>query len=159
MTTLMEDLRTLYNDLTVFNEGTVISQFPIPIQVQFSKDYQALKFEQKGKLVYSHTPVYYSLGLVEDIQKPTWLLPEDYIKLMDNLQYVIGDNHSYLLQDRTCVSPENYGFDIYYTDPRELWKGPDKIAEIRFISGTGRFWKWRIKKKYGSEFIKENKEK
>ena len=153
MTTLMEDLRTLYNELTVFNEGTVISKLPVPIQVQFDKEYQSLRFEQGAKSLYTHVPVYYSLGLVEDLSKPTWLLPDDYIYLMDNLQYVIGDPHSYLLQDRTCLSPENYGFDIYYTDPRELWKGPSRIANVKFISGKSWWFKWKVSRQYGIKLI------
>lgn len=150
----MEDLRTLYNQLTIFNKETVLSNFPLPIKVQFIKENNALFFEQKGQSLYTNVPVYYSLGLVEDLYKsPSWLTPEGYIDLMENLQYVIGDSHSYLLQDRTCLSPENYGFDIYYTNNLELWKGPERVARIRFVDGVSWFFKWRVSRKYKLELV------
>lgn len=157
MTTLMDDLKGLYNSLTVFNEGTILSQFPKPIKVQFVKDYNSLLFEQGSNSVFSQIPVYYSLGLWEDLTDPTWLLPEDYDNLMGNLQAVIMDPKGYLLRDRTCISPQMYGFDIYVQDPLQPWIGPEIISEIRFISGKNRFWKTRISKKYNVPLINNYK--
>lgn len=148
MTILMDDLRSLYNDLTTFNEETILNKFPTPIQVQFDKDYNSLRFEQKGKTVYTRIPVYYSLGLWEDLQDPTWLTPEGYEELMSSLQYVIADKSGYLLESRTCLSPENYGFDIWGEELREPWKGPNLLASIRFVSGTSWLFKWWVSRKY-----------
>lgn len=153
MTTLMDDLKGLYNELTVFSKQTVESQFPKPIKVQFSQEYQALFFEQSGKSLFTQVPVYYSLGLWEDLQNPTWLLPEDYDRLMSSLFSLIMDQNGYLLKERTCLAPQNYGFDIYIQDPIQPWKGPEIITEIRFISGKSWLWKKWIERKYKIKLI------
>lgn len=149
----MDDLKSLYNDLTQFSKPVVESQFPKPIKVQFSKEYNALFFECGSISLFSQIPVYYSLALWEDISKPTWLLPEDYDVLMSNLFAVIMDPKGYLLKERTCLSPQNYGFDIYVQDPNQMWKGPEIISEIRFISGKNRIWKKWIERKYKTKLI------
>lgn len=158
MTTLMDDLKSLYNDLTTFNEGTILNQFPLPIKVQFNKERNALFFEQRGKSILSHVPVYYSLGLREDLENPTWLLPQDYDRLMASLYHVIMDGNGYLLRDRTCLSPENYGFSIYSQDPHEPWKGPELISTIRFISGNNWLWKKWICRKYKIKLVNNFKQ-
>ena len=83
---------------------------------------------------------------LEDLEKPTYLLPEDYDYLMSNLLDLL--NSGELIKDRTALSPENYGFDIYATNIRELWKGPDIIGRVRFISGTSWLFKFIVKRKY-----------
>lgn len=135
----------IYNSLVVFSDETVKSKFPTPIKVWYEKESRLLVFEQKGKSVRLWTPVYYCLGL-EDLYKPTYLLPEDYDYLMYNLQSVI--NSGELIKDRTTLSPENYGWDFYSCNIRELWKGPELKGKIRFISGLSWIFKWKTKLKY-----------
>lgn len=138
----------MYNALVDFSDNTVKSNFPIPIKVSYDKDSRLLLFEQKGKQVYLNLPVYYCLGLDTLIGKPTYLLPEDYDYLMSTLQGLISSGE--LIKDRTCVSPENYGFDIYAVNlnPREMYKGPELIGQVRFISGISWFFRFRIRRKY-----------
>lgn len=146
MTTLQNDLLEIYNSLVIFSDSTIKSGvFANPIKVFYEKDNRLLVFEQKGKSARLGIPTYYSLAL-EDIQKPTYLLPQDYDYLMATLQSLImsGD----LLKERTCLSPENYGFDLYAVNLREPTKGPDIIGKVRFISGNSWFFKWRTKLKY-----------
>lgn len=155
----MDDLKGLYNSLTVFNGSAILSKFPKPIKVQFVKEYNALFFESEGQSLFNQVPIYYSLGLWEDLQEPTWLLPEDYDELMGSLQAVIMDPKGYLLKERTCISPQKYGFDIYVQDPLQPWKGPEIITEIRFVSGKGRLWKKRIENKYKVQLVNNFKPK
>lgn len=147
MTTLQNDLLEIYNTLVVFNNETIKSQFPTPIEVYYEKDSRVLVLKQKGNTVRLRLPVYYCLGL-EDIDEnhSTYLTPEGYDSLMYNLQRLI--NSGELIKDRTCLSPENFGFDIYATDLKEMWKGPGLLGSIRFISGKSRLFKWWIKYKY-----------
>lgn len=145
MTTLQNDLLELYNSLVIFSTDIISSKFPQPIKVWFEKDSRLLVMEIKGKSVRLWIPVYYSLDL-ESIQEPTYLLPKDYDYLMSTLQDLI--NSGELIKDRTCLSPENYGFDIYCTNLKELWKGPDRIGSVRFISGNSKLFKWLVKRKF-----------
>lgn len=145
MTTLQNDLLEIYNSLVIFNEETIKSRFPVPIKVWYEKESRLLVFEQKGKSARLWIPIYYSLGF-EDLIKPTYLLPSDYDFLMYNLSELI--NSSILLEDRTILSPENYGFDIYSVTKGELEKGPDIKGTIRFVSGVSWFFKLRVKLKY-----------
>lgn len=147
MTTLQNDILEIYNTLILFSDETVKSQFPIPIEVYYEKESRLLVFHQKGNTARLWLPVYYCLGL-EDIDEnhKTYLIPEDYDTLMFTLKKMI--NSGELIKDRTTLSPENYGFDIYATNLKELWKGPDIIGSIRFISGKGKLFNWWIKYKY-----------
>lgn len=145
MTTLQNDILEIYNSLVDFSDNTVKTNFPIPIVVRYEKDTRLLVFEQKGRVVYLNLPVYYCLAL-EDLEKPTYLLPEDYDYLMSTLQSLIASGE--LIKSRTCLSPENYGFNIYATNINELYKGPDIIGQVKFISGTSWFFKFRTRKKY-----------
>lgn len=142
---LQEDMIEFYNSLVAFSKTTVDTNVPSPINVRYEKDSRMVVFEQKGISVRSNIPIYYSLGL-EDIEKPTYLLPEDYNYLMSTLRDLI--NSGKLLEDRTTLSPENYGFDIYSVNIRELWKGPGVIGSIRFISGISWWFKFKTKRKY-----------
>lgn len=142
---LQEDLIGFYNNLVAFSKTTVDTNVPSPIKVRYEKDARMVVFEQKGIAVRTNIPVYYSLGL-EDIEEPTYLLPDDYDYLMSTLRDLI--NSGKLLEDRTTLSPENYGFDIYAVNMRELWKGPGIIGSIRFISGVSWWFKFKIKRKY-----------
>lgn len=132
MTKLQEDIIGIYNDLVKFSKDTVQAPFPIPIKVRFEKDGSFLIFEQRGNSVSLYQPIYYCLGL--DKIKPTILLPEDYDVLMYNLKAAIDSGK--LLNDRTCLCPTEFGFDIYSTDPQELSKGPELISSCKFISSN-----------------------
>lgn len=145
MTTLQDDFLEIYNSLVVFSKEVLQSPIPTPLKVWYEKDYRMLVFEIKGKSVRLQTPVYYTLGL-EDLEKPTYLLPEDYDYLMLNLQTLI--NSGELIKDRTCLSPEDYGFDIYSVDLREMQKGPEIRGQVRFISGLSWWFKFKTKLKY-----------
>lgn len=147
MTTLQNDILEIYNSLIVFSETTINIPRPTPIKVYFEKESRLLVFEQKGKSVRLWVPVYYCLGL-EDLSesKPGYLLPDGYDYLMSELQNIIYSKR--LLNDRTTLSPENYGFDIYDVDQAELWKGPEVKAQIKFISGSGWIFRWLVKRKY-----------
>lgn len=146
MTTLQNDLLEIYNSLVIFSDSTIKSGvFANPIKVFYEKDNRLLVFEQKGKSARLGIPTYYSLAL-ENIQKPTYLLPQDYDYLMATLQSLIMSGE--LLKERTCLSPENYGFDLYAINLKEPTKGPDIIGRVRFISGNSWFFKWKTKLKY-----------
>ena len=105
---IQDDLIELYNNLLAFNKNTIVTDHPVPIKVSFDKSSNSLVFEQKGVSVRTALPIYYSLGLNE-IKKTTYLLPRDYDYLMQSLSGVIGSGK--LLEDKLCISPENYGFD------------------------------------------------
>jgi len=145
MTTLQDDILEIYNSLVLFSDDIVKSKFPLPIRVRYEKESRLLVMETKGKSVRLYLPVYYCLDL-ESIQKETYLLPEDYDYLMSTLQYLI--NSGELIKERTIISPENYGFDIYGTNLKELWKGPDIIGRVRFISSNSWFFKIKTRLKY-----------
>lgn len=145
MTTLQNDLIEIYNSLVLFSDDIIKTPNPTPIKVYYEKESRLLVMEHKGKSVRLWTPTYYCLGL-EDLVKPTYLLPEDYDFLMSELKRVIDSG--LLLADRTILSPENYGFDIYATTGEELWKGPEIKAEIIFVSGHGWLFRWLVKRKY-----------
>ena len=146
MTTLQNDILEIYNNLVMFNKETIESKFPTPIKVRFESSSRAVVFEQKGVSVRMTFPIYYSLALEDLEKKPTYLLPEDYDYLMSTLQGLIGSG--VLINDRVCVSPENYGFDIYNIDLKNFNKGPELLGQIRFVSGTGWLFKVLTKRKY-----------
>lgn len=142
---LQNDFLEIYNSLVMFSDDTVKSNLPSPIKVHYEKDSRLLVFEQKGKSARLYLPIYYCLDL-DSIQKPTYLLPEDYDYLMSTLQSLITSG--ILLQSRTLCSPENCGMDIYSTRLENLNDGLDLIGVIRFISGNSWFFKWKVKRKY-----------
>lgn len=146
MTQLQDDLLEIYNSLVDFSDNTVKTNLPLPIKVWYESEGRLLVFEQKGKSVRISLPIYYCLGLDSLINNPTYLLPEDYDYLMSTLQGLIGSGE--LIKPRICVSPENYGFDIYGVNIKELWKGPDILGQVRFVSGTSWFFKFKTKRKY-----------
>ena len=145
MVKLQSDLIEIYNSLLSFNDDVIKSARPKPITVYFEKESNLLVFELGGKSVRLWVPIYYCLGL-ETITKKTYLLPSDFDYIMGELASVI--NSGVLLEDRVILSPENFGFDIYYVNPRELWKGPEVKASIRFISGHGWLFRWLTRRKY-----------
>lgn len=147
MTTLQNDLLEIYNTLVIFSKSTLDPGVFInpPIIVHYERDSRLLVFEQKGLSARIGIPAYYSLAL-EDIQKPTYLLPEDYDYLMSTLQNLIISGE--LLRERTCLSPENYGFNIYSVNLKDPQKGPEVIGKIRFISSNSWFFKWKVRRKY-----------
>ena len=142
---LQEDLIEIYNSLVVFSKNIINNPRPKPIKVYYEKESRLLVFEEGGTSVRLWTPIYYVLGL-DDLIKPTYLLPEGYDYLMSELKNVIDSG--ILLRDRTTLSPENYGFNIYAADPKNLSAGTEIKAEIIFISGRGRLFRWLVKRKY-----------
>ena len=74
--------------------------------------------------------------------KETYLLPEDYDRLMSSLSGIIGSG--VLLHDRVCLAPEKYGFSIYETTPQTklLKEGPQLLMSTKFTSGNS----WLFKK-------------
>jgi hypothetical protein len=145
MPALQDDILEIYNNLVVFSNTTITTKFPLPITVWYEKENRLLVFEQKGKSVRIGLPVYYCLDL-EGIVNKTYLLPEDYNYLMSTFQDLI--NSGVLTRDRTHVSPENYGFDIYAVDLKELYKGPGIVGRIRFISGKSWLFKKIVKHRF-----------
>ena len=146
MTTLQNDLLEIYNSLVMFSDDTVKSSFPTPIKVWYEKDSRLLVFEQSGKSARLIYPVYYCLNIEKLDNKPTYLLPEDYDYLMYTLQGLI--NSGELIKERTCLSPDEYGFSIYSTNINELYKGPILRGSVKFISGHSWIFKWLTKRKY-----------
>lgn len=144
MTTIQNDLLDIYNNLVIFSKATLQEEIQRPIVVRFDKEFNSVVFEQQGNSVRLSLPIYYSLGL--DSIKETYLLPKDYDSLMSNLSRLIASGK--LLEDRVCLSPENYGFDIYYVDMKQFWKGPEIIGRIRFVSGNSWLFKFITKRKY-----------
>jgi hypothetical protein len=146
MTTLQNDILEIYNNLLIFNNDTLISKSPIPITVVYEKESNSMLFEQRGNSVRLRLPVYYCLGLEELDGNPTYLLPRDYDYLMSSLSNMIGSGQ--LIEDRTCLSPENYGFDVFAVNLKEFWKGPNIIGRVRFVSGTSWLFKFVVRRKY-----------
>lgn len=141
---LQDDLIETYNALTSFSKSTVPSE-PIKVRLDREGVGSPLVFELKGTTVRLRFPIYYCLGL-EDLEKPTYLLPKDYVKMMDSLQNLIMN--PLIIEERTCLSPENYGFDIYAIDPKQFNKGLGVIGSVRFISGNSWLFKLLVKWKY-----------
>lgn len=146
MTTLQNDLLDIYNQLTVFSKETLEDpKRKKPIVVQYDEDNYQIVFSQGGISVRINHLLYYVLGL-EDLKKPTYLLPNDYDYLMATLLTLT--NSGELIKDRTCLSPENYGFDIYAINLKSYGKGPNIIGQVRIVSGVSWFFKLRTKLKY-----------
>lgn len=145
MTTLQNDLLEFYNSLVSFSKTTLDEKFSCPISVYFVEKDNQVVFEQKGVSIRLNLPLYYCLG-IETIKKPTYLLPKDYDYLMSTLQNLISSG--ILIEDRTCLSPENYGFDIYRVNLRQFGKGPQLMGSIRLISGTSWIFRTYVKYKY-----------
>lgn len=143
MLTLQEDLLGIYNSLVGFSKKTLDNRFPQLIRVKF--DDGALSFEQDGMLVRLSTPVFYSLGLNE-LKKETYLLPDDYDYLMMTLSDLIKGGK--LLEERTCLSPEDFGFDIYSVNMNSFSEGPQIIGKVRFISGYSWWFRFKTKRKW-----------
>lgn len=145
MNNLQDDILEIYNSLVIFSNTTITAQFPKPIEVWYDRESRHLVLEQSGIVVRLIQPIYYCLDLT-GIEKRTYLLPKDYDYLMSTLKSLI--NSGVLRKDRTCLSPENYGFDILAVDPRELWKGPDLIGSVRFVSGNSWLFKYLVKRRF-----------
>lgn len=148
MTRLQDDILEIYNVLQEFSKETLEGPVKFPIKVNYEKDHNSLVFEQKGRKSYVPILNYYC-GHLKEI-KNTWLLPEDYNRLMNNLQTVIASG--VLIHDRVLVSPEYYGFDIYETiiTTKTVSDGPQVMGTARFVSGTSWIFKAITKFKYRS---------
>lgn len=144
MTKLQEDIINIYNNLVKFNQDTITAPFPIPIKVRFDKESSFLIYEQRGTIISLYQPIYYCFGLSEI--KPTILLPNDYDILMYNLKAAIESGK--LLDNRTCLSPTEFGFDIYSTDQQELSNGPKLISSCKFITSNNWLFRFLTRKYY-----------
>ena len=145
MIKLQSDLIDIHNSLVVFNDRVIVCDNPKPIKVWFDITTKSLGFEVPGISLRLSTLNYYCLDL-EELEEPTYLLPEDYDKLMYDLNKLISSGK--LLEDRVCLSPENWGFNVFWTNPKELEKGPDILGKVRFISGKSWLFKLKTKLKY-----------
>lgn len=141
---LQDDLLETYNALTSFSKSNNPTE---PIKVRLDKNAigSPLVLEYKGTTVRLRIPWYYCLGL-EYLEKPSYLLPKDYVRLMSSLRSLIMS--PLIIEDRTCLSPENYGFDVYAIDPKEFNKGLGLIGSIRFVSGNSWIFKLLVKWRY-----------
>ena len=141
---LQDDLIETFNALTSFSKSTNPTG---PIKVWLDKKGVGLPLvlEYKGTTVRLRLPIYYCLGL-EDLEKPTYLLPNDYYNMMSTLQSLIMNPQ--IIEERTCLSPENYGFDVYSINPKQFDKGLERIGKVRFISGNSWLFKLIVKWKY-----------
>lgn len=146
MVSLQTDLIEIYNTLVIFNDQIMKDPEPKPLQVWYDEGTKSLAFETQNKSVRIPVLNHYCLDL-EELQKKTYLLPEDYDILMYTLQKLI--NSGELLKDRTCLSPENWGFNIFTTNPQKIQEGPNILGKIRFISGKGAWFRFWTKHKYG----------
>lgn len=141
---LQDDLIETYNALTVFSNSKVLSK-PIKVWIDRKGVGSPLVLENEGITVRLRFPIYYCLGL-EELEKPSYLLPKDYTRLMDSLQSIIMN--PIMLEDRICLSPENYGFDIYAIDMKQFDKGLGLVGSVRFVSGNSWLFKLIVKWKY-----------
>lgn len=146
MIRLQEDLLNVYNLLTEFSKGTLLGPYPVPIKVEYSESLNSLCFEQRGLKISVNVLNYYCQNL-RDLKK-TFLLPEDYIYLMDELSRVI--NTGALLHDRVCLGPEKYGFSLYDMVPgiQNLKLGPVLIGKFKFVSGNSWLFRKLTNRKY-----------
>lgn len=157
MTTLQDDILEIYNLLVKFNKTTLIDSYPLPIKVSYETAWSAgrrgfLVFEQRGITIKTIIPSFYSLDLLDLEKRPGYLLPEDYDVLMYNLKAAIESGK--LLEDRTCLSPMPYGFDIYSADIKQVLKGPEILSSVRFISGNS--WVFNLWVRLRYKFRKED---
>lgn len=145
---IQEDLLSLYNDLVGLSKTTLESINQKPIKVTFEEGMNSISFEQAGNKIYSRIPLLYS-GKISEI-KDTYLLPKDYDYLMGTLNQLIQGGK--LKDERICISPEVYGFDVYLTEISTLRikEGPILIGQVRFVSGNSWLFKKLIKIKYGT---------
>lgn len=148
MTNLQNDLLEIYNNLVSFSKTTLQITNPKPITVKYDRGAlgNPLVFTQENLNVRLRLPIYYCLGLEGLEKRPSFLLPKDYDYLMRSLASMIEDPK--ILEDRTCLSPENYGFDVYALDQRNVGKGLERIGGIRFVSGSSWLFRLFIKWKY-----------
>ena len=151
MVTLQNDLLEIYNNLTEFSKAIFESKNPVPIKVKFDRNAfeSPLVFEARGITVRLRLPIYYCLGL-EDLEKETYLLPGDYDMMMESLQKAIYDPRT--LDERTCIAPENYGFNIYALDKNRFDRGLEELGRVRFVSGTSWIFRKWIKWKYKGQW-------
>lgn len=142
MIKLQEDLISIYNSLTEFGNNTLNGG--LPLRVTYDSESKVLVFSQQAKTLFMVIPNYYSKSLL-DI-KDSFLLPEDYEYVMASLRDMI--NSGKLLEDRTTLSPEDYGFSIYSINPLKPELGPQLLGRIRFITSNNPIWIWWMRRKY-----------
>lgn len=147
MTKTQADILEIYNTLTVFSKETIESSRNLPIKVNYEESLKALSFEQSGKKVYLQTPLLYSLKISKI--KNTYLLAIDYDYLMATLESLIAGGK--LLEERILISPESYGFSVWFTELSKIENGPKFLGEIQFISANNWFFKFITKFKFRNE--------
>lgn len=145
MVRLQDDILLIYNSLTDFSETTLLSPIKLPIKVKYSESLNSLTFEQRGRKVSIPVLNYYCKNLKF---LDTYLISEDYDYLMGTLSRIIESG--VLLHDRVCLSPINYGFEIYDTNSYTQYQkeGPQLIGEVKFISKNSWLFKKLTKLKY-----------
>lgn len=143
MRLLADDLIEIYNNLQEFSKSIVEVEKPSPIKVWFDKESidSPLVFKLSSTTVRVRFPIYYCLALEDLEDEGAYLLPKDYQDLMWSLHKIIYDNR--ILGDRVCVSPENYGFDIYSINPENFQGGLEIIGRVRFITPRSTSWLYK----------------
>lgn len=146
MTKLQEDIIDIYNTLADFSKDTLLAPVQLPIRVGYSESLNSLTFEQRGRKVSIPVLNYYCKNL--KLIKETYLIPADYDLLMGSLTRIIDSGS--LLNDRVCISPVKYGFEVFETKPtfQLVKEGPQMIGKVRFISGNSWLFKKLIKLRY-----------
>lgn len=124
------DIRSFYNSLTNLDPE-------LPIGVSYSKPNRCLVFIQYNYRVDIGVMNYYCKDLVNI--KKTALLPSDFKKMMDSLKKLV--NSGQLKDDKILVSPIEYGFEIYRTNPMNTIIGPIRLAKVEVISSNN--WLFR----------------
>lgn len=145
MTKLQEDLISIYNSLTEFGDSTL--KGGLPVRVAYDSESKVLVFSQQAKTLFMVIPNYYSKNLL-DI-KESFLLPEDYEYIMASLRDMI--NSGKLLEDRTTLAPEDYGFSVYSMNILKPELGPQLLGRIRFVTSNNPIWIWWTKRKYKNQ--------
>lgn len=146
MVRTQDDILQIYNSLTDFSKNTLLSPVQLPIKIEFSESLNSLTFEQQGMKVSIPVLNFYCKNL--KYLHETYLLPRDYDYLMDSLSRIIESG--VLLENRVCISPVDYGFEVYNTKPQTalLKEGPQLIGRLKFVSGVSWIFRKITKLKY-----------
>lgn len=113
----------LHTDLSIL-------QISKPILIKYDSDNNQLIFYQTGAVVYLG---YINFIYMKKSFKYGILLPEDYNKLMDNLDSLIRSN---LINERTFIlSPRKLSTKVFIT-PTGTIEGPIEVMELEFTSIT-----------------------
>lgn len=136
MNTYQQDLLGFYNTMTQFSDE-------YPIRVKFLEDYKCLRFSQANRQYNSPVLNNYCFDLFKI--KETFLLPEDYNKMMKSLKILIESGN--LLEDRVLIAPDKYGFSVYKSTLM-IDLGPLEVCRIRIITSNGWLFRTVAKRKF-----------